>query len=129
MSYFYISNPYNGTDQQKELRARIAAEVSGKLLKRGIHAWSPIVHNHAMMKDYGDFTLEERRTLILDFDFSLLLAAKGMIVLKIAGWEESYGVKKEIELCIEKSIPIKYLDPSDLDTDKNLDQVLISSTE
>lgn len=123
MSYFYISNPYNGTEEQKVERAKIAAEVCGKLLKRGVHAWSPIVHNHAMMNHYGDFTLEERRTLILDFDFSLLLASKGMIVLKIDGWDESYGVSKEIELCKEKSIPVKYLQPEDLDLEKALDEI------
>ena len=126
MSYYYISNPYNGTDSQRNERAKIAAEVSGKLLKRGVHAWSPIVHNHAMMNDYGDFTLEQRRTLILDFDFSLLLASKGMIVLKIDGWKESYGVTKEIELCQEKSIPVQYLNPEDLDTDKALEEILSS---
>ena len=126
MSYFYISNPYNGTDEQREKRAKIAAEVCGKLLKKGVHAWSPIVHNHAMMKNYNDFSLEERRTLILDFDFSLLLASKGMIVLKIDGWKESYGVSKEIELCNEKSIPIKYLDPKDLDSNRTLDEIILS---
>lgn len=111
MSYYYISNPYNGTDEQRELRAQTAANVCGLLLKKGIHAWSPIVHNHAMMKTFNQFTLEERRSIILDFDFSLLKASKGMIVLKIDGWRESYGVKAEIELCQKLEIPIKYLDP------------------
>ena len=77
-----------------------------------------------MMNHYGDFTIEERRTLILDFDFSLLLASIGMIVLKIDGWEESYGVSKEIELCREKSIPIIYLDPDYLDSDKSINEIL-----
>jgi len=116
MSFYYISNPYNGTEDQRSARAKIAAEVSGKLLKRGIHAWSPIVHNHALMQSYSDFTLEERRTLILDFDFSLLLKSKGMIVLTIDGWRESYGVSEELRICGENSIPIKYLDPMDLDS-------------
>ena len=124
MSYYYISNPYNGTDEQRNERAKIAAQVSGKLLKRGTHAWSPIVHNHAMMNSYGDFTLEERRSLILDFDFSLLLAAKGMIVLTLDGWKESYGVGEEIKLCEENAIPIKYLNPNDLDTDQSLETIL-----
>ncbi len=127
MGYHYISNPYNGTDDQRNLRAKIAAEVSGKLLKRGVHAWSPIVHNHAMMSHYSDFTLEERRTLILNFDFSLLLASKGMIVLTIDGWKESYGVGKEIEICKEKAIPILYLNPSDLELDKALSEILTES--
>ncbi len=82
MHYYYISNPYNGTEEQKEQRAVTAARACGLLLKKGIHAWSPIVHNHAMMKTFDQFTLEERRTKILEFDFTLLKASKGMIVLK-----------------------------------------------
>ncbi len=124
MSYYYISNPYNGSDEQKESRAKIAAEVSGKLLKKGIHAWSPIVHNHAMMQAFNDFTLEERRTLILEFDFSLLRASKGMIVLTIDGWKESYGVGEEIKLCEKEGIPVKYLNPEDLDKDLDLSSLL-----
>lgn len=121
MSYFYISNPYNGTDEQKEERAKIAAEVCGKLLKQGLFAWSPIVHNHAMMKVYDQFTLEERKELMLEFDFSLLQEAQGMIVLTIDGWEESYGVSQEIALCEELEIPITYLDPKSLDESSELD--------
>ena len=48
-----------------------------------------------------------------------------MIVLKIDGWQDSYGVAKEIELCKEKSIPIKFLDPKDLDSDKSFEEILI----
>ena len=70
-----------------------------------------------MMKTFNQFTLEERRSLILDFDFSLLKSSKGMIVLKIDGWRDSYGVKAEIDLCNQLSIPILYLDPNLLATD------------
>lgn len=124
MGYYYISNPYSGTELQKNQRAKIAAEICGKLLKRKVFAWSPIVHNHAMMKHYNEFTLEERRSIILDFDFSLLLSSKAMIVLKIEGWKSSYGVSKEIELCKEKNIPIYFLNPTDLDTNKKIDEIL-----
>lgn len=117
MSFYYISNPYNGTVEQRETRVQIAAQVCGLLLKKGLHAWSLIVHNHAMMKTFNQFTLEERRSLILDFDFSLLKASSGMIVLKIDGWKESYGVRAEIGLCKKLSIPIFYLDPSRLHSD------------
>jgi hypothetical protein len=113
MSFIYISNPYNGSDQEKEDRTLIAAKVCASLLRSEIHSWSPIVHNHAMMAN-NHFTLEERQSLILDFDFSLLRAAKSMIVLKIDGWKKSYGVKKEIELCEECSIPIFYIDPNSI---------------
>lgn len=113
--YFYISNPYNGTDEQKEMRAEMAARVCGLLLKRGVFAWSPIVHNHAMMKTFNQFTLEERQTWMLEFDFSLLKASCGMVVLTIEGWEQSFGVGKEIELCKDLGLPILHLDPRELD--------------
>lgn len=111
MSYFYISNPYNGSDEEREARFQIAARTSGTLLKYGIHAWSPIVHNHAMMKVFNEFTLEQRRTLILEFDFSLLRKAKSMIVLTIPGWKTSYAVQEEIKICKENAIPIFNLHP------------------
>jgi hypothetical protein len=37
-----------------------------------------------------------------------------MIVLTMDGWDRSFGVRAEIELCHKLSIPIKYLDPSSL---------------
>jgi hypothetical protein len=113
MSFYYISNPYNGTDEEREARAKIASWVCGELIKRDIHAWSPIVHNHALMKTV-EFTLDERRSLMLDYDFSLLRAARGMIVLEIVGWDRSFGVQAEIQLCRELRKPVKFLDPEDL---------------
>jgi hypothetical protein len=116
VKYFYLSNPYNGTDEQKVERAQFAANACGRLIKDRVFTLSPIVHNHAMMKTYNDFSLEERRSIILDFDFSLLAASKGMIVLKIEGWEESYGVTKEIEFCEKKNIPVYYYTPEEIES-------------
>jgi hypothetical protein len=124
VGYYYISNPYSGTDEVKEKRASIAARVCGLLIKRDVHAWSPIVHNHAMMKTFNEFTLEQRQSKILDFDFSLLRTSIGMIVLIIPGWDTSYGVGKEIELCRELNIPVHYLDPELLETKMSLDECL-----
>jgi hypothetical protein len=47
-----------------------------------------------------------------------------MIVLAIDGWDKSYGVKAEIELCQKLSIPVKYLNPSHLEYDVELDALL-----
>ncbi|MDA9189383.1 DUF1937 family protein [bacterium] len=124
MSFFYISNPYNGTADQKNDRAKIAASVCARLLKSGVYAWSPIVHNHAMPKEFEDLSIEQRRSLFLNFDFTLLLASKGMIVLKMDGWEESYGVKKEIELCGKKDIPIYYLFPEEVILESSVKKLL-----
>jgi hypothetical protein len=111
--YYYLSNPYNGSPSEMRERAQAAAQACATLLRGGVYAWSPIVHNHAMMA-FSDFSLEERRELLLPYDFSLLRAAKGMIVLKLAGWEVSYGVTREIELCEELGLPVWYLAPEEV---------------
>lgn len=113
MSFHFISSPYSGTDEECEERARITAEVCGKLLRRDYHVISPAVHSHTITKAVS-FTTEERRSLILDFGLSLLRKASGMIVLEIDGWEKSFGVQAEIALCQELSIPVKYLNPKEL---------------
>ena len=112
-SYFYLSNPYNGTPYEMRERAQAAAQACATLLRKGVYVWSPIVHNHAMMA-FSDFSLEERRELLLPYDFSLLRGAKGMIVLKLEGWDKSYGVAREIELCEELGIPVQYLAPNEV---------------
>lgn len=113
MSFTFISSPYSGTDEEREERARITAEVCGKLLRRDFHVISPAVHSHTITKAVH-FTPEERRSLILDFGLNLLRKASGMIVLEIEGWERSFGVQAEIDLCRELGIPVKYLKPEEL---------------
>lgn len=113
MSFTFISSPYSGTDEEREERARITAEVCGKLLRRDFHVISPAVHSHTITKAV-QFSPEERRSLILDFGLNLLRKASGMIVLEIEGWEKSFGVQAEIALCQELKIPIRYLNPIEL---------------
>jgi hypothetical protein len=116
MKFYYLSNPYSGTEELKNLRARSAARACGKLIKDRVFTLSPIVHNHAMMKEYNEFTLEQRKDVILDFDFALLKASIGMIVLTIEGWKDSHGVKKEIEFCNENELPIYYFTSEEIES-------------
>lgn len=80
-----------------------------------------------MFKVFDEFTLEGRRTHILEFDFSLLRASKGMIILEIEGWKDSFGVRAEIDLCNKLGLPIKYLDPADLESAASALQLLRDS--
>ena len=52
--------------------------------------------------------VQERRTIFMSFCKSILRHARGMIVLKLDGWEESWGVQQEVKFCKEKGIPIFY---------------------
>jgi len=102
---YYLANPYNGTDQQKQGRFKKCCQVTSHFIKNGVHVFSPVVHNHAMLETVNDWTLEECQTLILPYDFTYLGKAKAMIVLMLDGWEKSYGVEKELEFCCQNKIP------------------------
>lgn len=110
MTYYYLSQPYNGTDEQKKYRFEMGATVCLNFLKKQIAVFSPIVHNHTLMIMAQDFTVEERRNTFMPFDFAMLGQSRGMLLLKLEGWEQSYGVKLEIEYCQQHQIPIHYLE-------------------
>ena len=112
MSYYYLSNPYNGTAEEKAARNNICAEVCFHLISHKIYVFSPILHNHAMFthpknKDAAtEMSASERHDFIMQFDLTMLSRANGMIILKILEWELSKGVAKEIEYCESNNIPI-----------------------
>ncbi|MBT4879961.1 MAG: DUF1937 family protein [Alphaproteobacteria bacterium] len=104
--FYYLSHPYNGTDSEKESRVSAAKSACIHMLENNIHVFSPILHNHTIIASFGTLSLEDRRRMFLSFDFSLLSASAAMILLKLDGWKNSYGVQKEVEFCEEQQIPI-----------------------
>ncbi|HLD16226.1 MAG TPA: DUF1937 family protein [Coxiellaceae bacterium] len=123
MSFYYLSNPYQGTEAQRKERAHLAAETTLFLLKQGIPVFSPIVHNHSLVQEMPELSTEERRLLFLPFDFVMLKVAKRMIVLKLEGWEHSHGVKAEINFCEEHHIPVVYANLEELKTPEILNSL------
>lgn len=112
MAFYYLSNPYNGTEAEKDERADICKQVCFHFIRQGISVLSPIVHNHAMYKHpaitktIDNFSVTERFEFIMAFDLNILQQAKAMLLLKLPGWEKSRGVAYEIEYCHEHNIPI-----------------------
>ncbi len=105
MSYFYLSQPYNGTPAQKTQRYEMGAKVCLKLLAQNIMVFSPIVHNHSLLQLGEDLTVEQRRDIFLPFDLVMLKQAKGMIVLELDGWTDSYGMRLELDFCAKHNLP------------------------
>ena len=107
MALYYLSNPYNGTDEQEEQRAHLAAKACVTLLKSGISLVSPVVHTHALGAHLS-LSKDERRALLMPVDIELLHRCDGMIVLKLEGWQDSIGMRAEINFCQAKGIPVYY---------------------
>lgn len=100
----YLASPYSHDSEFiRELRHRTAMKVTADLLREGLIIYSPIVHCHELSKRHdlpGEFTFWR------DYCLGMLICANNLFVLTITGWNESVGVKLEMEFARENKIPI-----------------------
>ena len=112
MNIAYLACPYSHRDPKvKNLRYSIATKVAYDLMSKGIQVYSPLTHNIPIDKlgFHGDWTTWQ------DFDRSMLARCDRLIVLKLAGWEESRGVSAEIEHATELNLPVEWMEcPEDI---------------
>lgn len=120
MSFAYIASPYSPvgvTSEDEKRRIRLerfeaACKATAALMRRGIVAFSPIAHSHAVEQHLpepqdGEFWKRQ--------DEPYLMACDRLIVLQLDGWGLSAGVAHEIAVAAARGIPIEYLDPAILE--------------
>jgi hypothetical protein len=104
----YVASPYSHPKAEiREENYRKVAYLSADLCSEGKLALSPIVYGHTLVG------FKEMRTdwdFWMNFCISLLERCDEMIVYKIEGWENSRGVKEEIEFAQKKGMKITYLE-------------------
>jgi nucleoside 2-deoxyribosyltransferase len=104
----YLASPYSHPDQAvREERYRAACRVAAALLLAGQPVFSPIAHSHPLVA-YGlpaDWSFWQR------YDRELLARCDEVVVLMLAGWRESVGVREEIRIARELGKPVRYLVP------------------
>jgi hypothetical protein len=116
MSFVYIASPYSSPTDDEEGRAlREARYVAARAflahaLNDRVWAYSPIVHCHHValhhkMPTDAKFWWEMNK-VYLD-------RATAVYVLAINGWNESKGIKMEVEYANERGIPIGLFFPPD----------------
>lgn len=79
----------------------------GKLIKEGWIVYSPILHNHHLALAYAlphDWDFWEK------FDRRMILASDVLGIYRLPGWEESVGLRAEIEIAIALDKPAIYID-------------------
>lgn len=102
--FYYLGSPY--TDLNPEVMDRRADEVwrqSGLLTKYGVPHYSPIYAKHAIAKV---FNLPKDVTFWWAENVPFLYHACGMIVAEMPRWQESKGLKQEIEWMRHKGMPV-----------------------
>lgn len=96
----YIGSPYSNPDKNIRIkRFELVSKFAAELVSQGHIAISPITYGHILL-DYKDMPT--------DFEFwnnfciGLLKKCSYLYVLKIDGWNESLGLKEEINFAEKK---------------------------
>lgn len=106
MSYFYIASPYTHPDMKvQDQRYEKVVDFTSYLISQfEMHVYSPIVHSHPLCKTRWE--LQSSFDFWLEMDRTMLVPAKGLIVLQVPGWKESVGVSMEIDMAVKFGKPI-----------------------
>ncbi|WP_207479537.1 DUF1937 family protein [Arenibaculum pallidiluteum] len=87
MSFWYVGSPYSKYPAGLDEAFRAICRVTGRLLTAGAPVFSPIAHSHPISVLAGIDPLSHE--FWLPADAPLMAAAKGLIVVRMATWEEA----------------------------------------
>lgn len=107
MSFVYIASPYS--DPERVIRYARYSLVSlcvANLFKQGVTAYSPIAHNHHIATRHD---MPTDAAFWLRHNDEMLDAAAELWVCNLEGWEQSEGVRHEIEYAELVSLPIRFV--------------------
>jgi len=105
----YLATPYTHPDPEvRSERFRVVNRVAAEMMAQGDHVFSPISHTHEMSVQHGlphDWSYWKQNCSVM------VAACSRMVVLMQDGWQESVGVRAEIELAESLGMPVEYVEP------------------
>jgi hypothetical protein len=111
---YYLAAPYHGTEEEKKYRTELSLKATAEFLRQGIHVFAPLNYVNKIAEELAFTSLEKRRGIVLPYLLDFLRVSKGMVVINIDGWENSWGVQQELKFCHEMQIPIYNMKPEQI---------------
>lgn len=108
----YVGSPYTKYPAGIEAAFATVCSLMGKLLARGLKAYSPIALTHPIAIHGRIDPLDHQ--FWLAYDAAMMAKSDAMIVAMMDGWEMSYGVRHEIETFQAANKPVFFLNPKSL---------------
>ena len=106
--YWYLATCYSKYPDGLEAAFQEAARIAAFFVRQGIPIYSPIAHTHPVALYGGIDPLNH--AIWLPADYPMMKTAGGLIVAKMASWEDSYGISQEIKTFNQMGKPIEYLE-------------------
>lgn len=122
--FVYLACPYTHADPDVQLqRMELASIVAARIMQNGFAVYSPITHGHHIAQHLPG-------NIVTGHDFwmaqclPIVVKAAALIVLPMAGWRQSRGVRDEMEFARRYGLPIGIVQTIAQPWQDQLDKVL-----
>lgn len=103
----YLASPYSHKSPDvKHERFLHVEKATSVLMRQGHPIFSPIVHCYEVARK---FSLPDDADFWWNYNRAFLRRADAVWVLCVEGWEDSKGVKMEMDFAAHIAIPCRYL--------------------
>lgn len=107
--YIYLASPYSHPSATaRAVRFAWVRDACAEAFRLGIPIFSPITHWHPIATSIRDFPTDFESFKVQND--AMLLSAGWVVVLTLEGWEESKGVRYELDLAEANKMPIIFWD-------------------
>ena len=108
MKLIYLACPYSCDDPViMSYRVAEATDKTAQRMVQGYNVFSPLTHSDPVA-DYLPPEIRWDHGFWLERDFQIIERADELHVLKLPGWDKSYGVAREIEFAQLLGKPVIY---------------------
>jgi hypothetical protein len=104
----YLATPYTKYPAGIVQAFRDACTVAARLVKGGVSVYSPIAHTHPIAI-HGEIDPLDL-SIWIPFDHAMLEVSDALVIAKMLTWEQSYGIKHEVEFFHKANKPVYHLD-------------------
>lgn len=105
--YFYLASPYTKYPYGRRAAHDNICKYTAWLLEHGVFVFSPIVNSHHVC-EYVSKENMLSHDFWLNVDFKYIKNSRGLIVVKMEGWQDSFGIGEEIKYANELGLPVIY---------------------
>jgi len=103
----YLGAPYSHPNPEvRKFRLDSTSKLASQLFSQGRFVYSPLTHNISLSNfanEVASFDIWGK------FDLAMLSKCDELLIYKLPGWEQSNGLKNEIDFANENHIPITYI--------------------
>jgi nucleoside 2-deoxyribosyltransferase len=102
----YLASPYTHKEVEiRKQRAEAVTKAAVDLLHQGVYVFAPISYN----EPWERFNLPGTWEFWCEFDKAFIEKCDSVLVLMLDGWDQSVGVRAEIEFAKKIGKPVNYI--------------------